>query len=80
MDYSQEKSIYELVLTVMYLRKIFSTFYKNHLEKPIAILLLIDSALFIAKPIAKLAAKFFQVTKKKGGKTSRSSSKRTREV
>ena len=41
-----------------------SSFHKNHLEKPIATLLLIDSPPPIAKPTTKLATKSINVIKK----------------
>ena len=48
--YSEEENTWKPSLAVIHLRKLISTFYKRHSEKPIAIFLLLDSAPPIAKP------------------------------
>ena len=56
-DYPEEKNTWKPSLTVIYLQKIGSTFYKNHPKKLIMISTLLDSILFIVKPIVKLFVK-----------------------
>ena len=58
-----------------------STFDKDYSEKFIALLPLIDSALLIAKPIAKTMAKPFNyMIKRKHSRLVKSSVKQTRKV
>ena len=51
--YPEEESIWEPSSTVMHLRKMISTFYKDHPEKLTAISLPLNSALPMAKPSVK---------------------------
>ena len=48
--YLKEENIWELLLTVIHLRKLISTFYKEHSEKLTAISLSLDSVSLIARP------------------------------
>ena len=52
-DYPEEKSTWEPSFAVMHLRKMISTFYKDHPEKPSATSPTLDSALPKAKPLVK---------------------------
>ena len=52
-SYPKEESIWKLSSTIIQLRKIISTFYKDYPEKPTAISPLLNSALLIAKPLVK---------------------------
>ena len=53
--YPEEENTRKPSSTVIYLRKMVSTFYKDHSEKPIAISLPLDSALLMTKPIIQLS-------------------------
>ena len=55
--YLEEKNIWEPFSAVMHLRKMVSTFYKDHSEKPTAISAPLDSAPPMAKPTVQLPAK-----------------------
>ena len=50
-EYPEEKNTWESSLVVMHLQKIISTFYKDHLEKWIVTLVLLDSVLLMVKLI-----------------------------
>ena len=54
--YLEEKNTWEPTLAVQHLRKLVSSFYKDHPNKPTATSKAIDTALPIAKPIVKLTA------------------------
>ena len=56
-DYLKEENNREPYSAIQYLRKLISLFYKVHLDKPIAISKVIDTALPIARPTIKPAAK-----------------------
>ena len=64
-DYPEEENTWEPVLVVQYLRKLISSFHKDHPEKPTAIFPLFDSAPPIARPTVKPTAK--STTKRKRG-------------
>ncbi len=49
-SYPKEKSTWELLATVMYLRKLISIFYKEHLKKQIVTFLRLDSISPIVRP------------------------------
>ncbi len=51
--YLEEKNTLELILAIQHLRKLVTIFYCDHLDKPIAISLSIDSAPLIARPTIK---------------------------
>ena len=51
--YSEEKNTWEPVLAIQHLRKLISLFHKDHLKKPTAIFLPINSA----PPMARLTVK-----------------------
>ena len=53
--YLKKKITWELILAVQHLRKLISSFYKNHPKKPIAISPPVDFAPPMAKPTVKLA-------------------------
>ena len=55
--YPKEKNTWEPSLAVMHLRKMVSTFHKDHQEKPIATSKPLDSALPMAKPTIQLSIK-----------------------
>ena len=56
-NYLKKKNIWKPVLAVQHLQKLIILFYKNYLDKPIAISKAIDIILPITRPIIKLAAK-----------------------
>lgn len=66
-DYTDEKSIWESALAVMYLHKIINAFYKNHSEKSTIMLLPINSTSLMVKLIAKLTAKTLNAIERKCG-------------
>ncbi len=51
--YPEEENTWEPASTVLHLCKLISTFYRDHLEKPIAISPLIDSAPPMARPTVR---------------------------
>ena len=55
--YLKEENTLKPFLTVMYLRKMVSTFYKDYLEMPTAISAPLDSAPPMAKPTIQLPTK-----------------------
>ena len=55
--YPEEENSWELSLTVIQLRKMISTFYKDYPEKLTAISVPQDSALLMAKPTIQLSMK-----------------------
>ena len=57
-SYPEEKSTWESSSAIMYLWKMFSTFHKNHLEKPTATSPSLDFTPPIAKPSVKPAKPF----------------------
>lgn len=56
-SYLENKSIQELISTIMYFWKIISTFYKNHLKKPKVMSPYLDSIPLMAKLIVKPTTK-----------------------
>ena len=56
--YPEEENTWEPSSAVMHLRKIVSTFYKDHPEKSIATSAPLDSAPPIAKPTIQLSGKW----------------------
>ncbi len=64
--YFEEENTWEPVLVVLHLRKLNSTFHCDHPEKPIATSPPIDSALPMARPIAKLKAETSSTKQKRG--------------
>ena len=56
-DYPEEENTWESSLAVMHLRKMVSTFHKDHLEKPTATSVPLDFAAPMAKPTIQLLAK-----------------------
>ena len=56
-DYPKEENTWKPFSAVMHLRKIVSTFQRDHLEKPTVTLVSLDSALPMAKPIIQLPTK-----------------------
>ena len=73
--YPKEENTWEPVLIVQYLRKLISLFHKDHLEKPIATFLPVDSAPPMARPIVKPAR---PITKRKQGQPANSANKQTK--
>ena len=51
--YPEEENTCEPVLAVQHLKKLISSFYKDHLKKPAATFLLVDSALPMARATVK---------------------------
>ena len=49
--YSKEENTWEPLLAVIHLQKLINTFHKEHLEKPTATSLLLDSILPMVRPI-----------------------------
>ena len=70
--YSEEENNWEPSSAVMHLRKMVSTFHKDHPEKPIAISASLDSA----PPMAKLTIQL--PAKRKRGQTSGHAKKRAK--
>ena len=70
--YPEEENTWEPSSAVMHLRKMVSTFHKDHPEKPSATLAPLDSALPIAKPTTQLPPK------QKRGRPTRYATKRTK--
>ena len=60
--YPEKQNTWEPVLAVQHLKKLISSFHKDHLEKPTATSLLVDSALPKARPTVKGAK---PITKRK---------------
>ena len=56
-SYPEEKNTWEPFSAIIHLRKMVSTFYKDHPEKPIATSAPLDSAPPIAKPTTQLPPK-----------------------
>ena len=56
-SYPEEENTWESSLAVIHLRKMVSTFHKNHLEKPTTTSALLDSAPPMAKPTTQLPTK-----------------------
>lgn len=52
-SYSKEKNILKSFLTVIYLSKIINTFYKNNLEKSIAMLISLNSFSLMVRLLIK---------------------------
>ncbi len=75
--YPKEKYTWESALAILYLRKLISTFYHDHSEKPTAISALIDSALPIERRIAKPRAETSS-TKQKQSRPAKDSGARKR--
>ena len=65
-NYSDEENTWQPSFAVMHLRKMISTFHKDHPEKPTATFFLLNFALPIAKPSVKLPVK--PSTKQKQGR------------
>ena len=51
--YSEEENTWKPLSAVQHLKKLISYFYKEHLEKPMATFLLIDSAPPMARPTVR---------------------------
>ena len=73
--YLKEKNIWEPVLAVQHLRKLISSFHKDHPEKPTATSLPVDSALPMARPTVKPAR---LITKQKRGRLANSANKQVK--
>ena len=58
-SYPEEESIWKPSSAVIHLRKMISIFHKDHLKKPTAIFLPLNSAPPMAKPSVKLPVKLF---------------------
>ena len=71
--YPEEKNTWEPVLAVQHLKKLISSFYKDHLKKATATSLPVNSVLLIAKPTVKPTAK--STTKRKQGRPANSANK-----
>ena len=74
--YPEEENTWEPLSAVQHLKKLISSFHKDHLEKPTATSLPIDSAPPMARPIVKPTAK--ATTKRKRGRPANSASKRAK--
>ncbi len=70
--YLEEKNTWEPSSTVIYLRKLISTFHKEHSKKPIATFLSLDSVLLMARPLV------LKEPKRKHGHPSKRTNKRDR--
>ena len=55
-DYHEEENIWEPVLAVQYLKKLISSFYKDHFEKLTITFLPVNIALPMARPTVKPTA------------------------
>ena len=74
--YLKEENIWKPLSAVQHLKKLISSFHKNHPKKPTATSLPIDSALPMAKPTVKLTAK--ATTKQKRGRPANNASKQAK--
>ena len=74
--YSEKENIWEPVSMVQHLRKLISSFHKDHPEKPTVTSLPVDSALPIARPTDKPTAKC--TTKRKRGQSANSANKQAK--
>ena len=74
--YPEEENTYKPSSAVQHLKKLISSFHKDHPEKPTITSPSIDSALPMAKPTVKLTAK--ATTKQKQGRSANSTSKRAK--
>ena len=74
--YPKEENTWELLSAVQHLRKLISSFHKDHPKKPTATSLPIDSAPPMAKPTVKSTAK--AITKPKRGRPANSTSKQAK--
>ena len=75
-SYPEEEKTWDPVLAVQYLKKLISLFYKDHLEKPTVIFLLVNSTPPMARPTVKPIAK--STTKRKRGWPANSGNKRAK--
>ena len=73
--YPKEENLWEPVSAVQHLRKLISSFHKDHLEKPTATSPSIDSAPPMARPTVKPAR---PITKRKRGRPANSANKRAK--
>lgn len=78
--YIKEKRIWELVLAVIHLRNMISTFHQNYFMKSIIILIKVKSILTRAKPITKLTMQILNIAKKKYGQLAKTFTKLTKKV
>ena len=76
--YLAEENTYKLALAVQYLRKLISSFYKNHLKKPTATSAPINSTPPISNSTVKPTAKF--PTKRKRGRLANSTNKQVKKM
>ena len=74
--YPEEENTWEPISAVQHLRKLISSFHKDHPEKPTATSPPVDFALPMAKPTVKPTAK--ATTKRKRGRSANSVSKRAK--
>ena len=74
--YPEEENTWEPVLAVQHLRKLISSFHKDHPEKPTATSPPVDSAPPMARPTVKPTAK--STTKRKWGRLGNSANKRAK--
>ena len=73
--YPKEENIWEPVSAIQHLRKLISSFHKDHSEKPTATFPPIDFVLPMARPTVKLAR---PITKRKWGWSTKSNNKRAK--
>ena len=74
--YLKKKNTWEPLSAIQYLKKLISSFHKDHPEKPIATFSPINSTPPMARPTVKLTAK--ATTKQKQGRLANSASKQTK--
>ena len=75
-SYPEEENTWEPLSAVQHLKKLISSFHKDHPKKPTAISPPIDSAPPMARPTVKLTAK--TTTNQKRGRPANSTSKRAK--
>ena len=75
-SYTEEENIWEPVSAVQHLRKLISSFHKDHSKKPTVSSLPVDSALPMARPKVKPMAK--STPKRKRGRSANSANKQAK--
>ena len=74
--YPEEQNIWEPVSAIQHLKKLISSFHKDHLEKPTATSLPVNSAPPMARPTVKPTAK--STTKRKRGRSANNANKQAK--
>ena len=76
--YPEKKNTWELASAVQHLRKLISSFYKDHSDKVTATSLAINTASPMTRPTIRLTVKFFKPSKQKQGRPANNTNKRAK--